>query len=539
MFDNIVNLYEQIVSLDLSIDRKYYYERIVYLAMYKILYNQIELINARDYHPVYLIIPLECMGYINKLLLNKFQTCNDNIVSDMEKEQRELLEKLNAYNNLHMDTISNQNDIMSTGYIYKINLHCARTRLIANSLELCTIIINVLSNVFINPIQFGCLLWFIDSVMSDMMETLVDTADKFNRDVTEIEIRNDEVAQEFIDNKNIIYECMEENNYLEKIRENIHNHFNIRKDVAQSYKINAAYTDVELTYQRKVLLLTWVIPKSMFLTWIYTDLKQICNQLVLSLISYKDYDNKLKRLNIDKQTDGLITKLPDIVIINPKLLNNDVLFKICHLSYKFDDTVLFKNDGDLIIPSMKWITLRGESGSGKTTLCNMLLKTIPTDAKITFLNEYDNYDYNSIRHLISNVKPNSDLFSRSIDFNLKFGVKDNTSECVNKDIHKYLVLFGLDNLTTRLNDHIDDLSTGEKQRIKIIRCILQDKPIWFLDEITSNLDPECEETVMMCLRQIQQEKKKSVIHISHNSDLIKYSDCRIVIEDANISISLA
>ena len=192
---------------------------------------------------------------------------------------------------------------------------------------------------------------------------------------------------------------------------------------------------------------------------------------------------------------------------------------------------------NLKIPSMKWITLRGESGSGKTTLCNLLLRTMPTDNDISLFGVYEKYDYNSIRHLISNVKPNADLFDRNIEFNLKYGVNDKDKIALNDKIKHYLILFGLDNLVDRLNDHIDDLSTGEKQRIKIIRCILQDKPIWILDEITSNLDKDCEEVVITCLRQIQMEKKKSVIHITHNGDLLKYCDNRIEIDNTRLLLT--
>ena len=159
MFDNIQHLYSQISSLDISHDKKYHYERIVYLAMYKLLFNQVELINARDYPPYLLIIPLECMVAINNVLLTKYRSCNDVIIADIEKEHNILLKKLDIYNNMHMNTITNQADIIMMDYAYKIQLHVIKTRLIANALEMCTIVINILTVVFINPVQFGCLLW--------------------------------------------------------------------------------------------------------------------------------------------------------------------------------------------------------------------------------------------------------------------------------------------------------------------------------------------------------------------------------------------
>ena len=58
------------------------------------------------------------MCAINKVMLHKYQSCNDVIVSEIEKQQNELLNKFNYYNNLHMDTIDNQTDILLLNYIH-------------------------------------------------------------------------------------------------------------------------------------------------------------------------------------------------------------------------------------------------------------------------------------------------------------------------------------------------------------------------------------------------------------------------------------
>jgi putative ABC transport system ATP-binding protein len=531
MFDSIQNMYSKITTMDLSIDKKYHYERIVYLSLYKITFNQIELINARNYSPLFLIIPLEILCRINKESLNKYQSCNDVIVNELKKEQQELIDKFDVYNNLHMKMIKNQREILLKNYAYQINLHCVKTRMIASFVELSTVFINILTVTVLNPIQFGCLLWFIDSVMSDMLETVINTSDKSNTEITNIENDNCKLVTEYVDNLNIIYECEKEKTYIESIVKNINSYYDIRKNVASQYKINPAYTRFEHQYQKKILILTKIIPKKMFLTWIYTDLKNICINLILSLIAYKDLTRKINELQIEKQMNNIKTTVPEKREFDMSLIKNGVLFHLRNYSQTFNNKLLCKVD-DLIIPSCKWITLKGESGSGKTTLCNALLKIIPCDDKsILFLDKYKKYDYNSIRKYISNLKPSMDLFDNTIDFNLKFGV---TNKNVNKIIKHYLNLFGLSNFVERLDVNVNELSTGEKQRIKIIRCILQDKPIWFLDEITSNIDHACEHIIMKTLREIQINKQKSVIHISHNIELLQYSDYNISINKKQI-----
>jgi putative ABC transport system ATP-binding protein len=537
MFDSIKNLYSIITELDLSIDKKYYYERIVYLALYKIIFNQLELINARDYHPIFLIIPMGCLRELTNTLLSKFNNCNDIIIQEIEKEQNELIRKFDVYNNNNMTTITNQTEILTMQYIYKINIHVIKTRLIGNAVKLCTVFINILTVVIINPIQFGCLLYFIECVMTDMIESAITATDALNNEVNEIENNNNKIANDYISNRNIIYECMEENTYLEKIKTNIHNHYNIRKYICESYTINEIYAKFEIKYQQNILLLTWIIPKNLFLTWIYTDLKVLCYNLISALNAYNYYTNRYNLLKTDEQFANVNTCLPQKCVIDISLISKGILFKFNNLSYSYNGDILFKIE-DGIIPSLKWITLKGESGSGKTTLCNLLLKTIYNENDgIIFLNEYNKYDYNSIRQYISNVKPNMDLFDKDIEFNLKFGVSDCNSDNVKQQIIYYLELFGLENIINRLDTNINELSTGEKQRIKIIRCILHDKPIWILDEMTANIDSECEHIIMKCLRKIQIEKKKSVIHISHNDDLISYSDYTICINNNRVAIN--
>ena len=103
-------------------------------------------------------------------------------------------------------------------------------------------------------------------------------------------------------------------------------------------------------------------------------------------------------------------------------------------------------------------------------------------------------------------------------------------------MYYYLYYFKLEKYVDRLQENIGNLSTGEKQRIKIIRLILHDKPIWIIDEITSNVDNDTEKIILQKLKEIQVEKKKSVIHITHNLENIAFSDTKMYIKDYKIFI---
>jgi putative ABC transport system ATP-binding protein len=522
-FNNLLNIYNVVASLDISHDKKYYYERIVYLAIYKVLLNQITLINARDYHPFILFIPMEIMIALNNKMLEQYEGCNTTIIRDINLEHQAIMLKFDEYNKQHLTTIENQKDILLTNYQLQLQLHIAKTRVMASVVELITIFLNICTVITINPFQLLCLLIFIDSVLSDMMYN-VDITDQQNKSAGEIEDQCDALVEEFIANKNIIYGCVKEQEYLEYMKQRINSFYDIRKDVSSSYKLNKLHTNFECYYQRKVMLLTWIIPKQLFLTWIYTGLKEICYVLSTSLVAYKDAQNKISKLHLDLIKDINIPK-----IINPTidigLLNEGVFLNIKPFLFNFEQKHVFTIDTELVLPSQKWITLQGSSGSGKTTICNLFMKMIKCDEdEIYFMGRYNIYDYDLIRRYVSFVKPDADLFNNTIRFNIHFGVDTTDQTAIYELTQEYMCLFGLKHIIPLMDNNIHTLSTGEKQRLKIIRCILQDKPIWLLDEITSNIDADCEDDVMKTLKSIQISKKKTVIHITHNSDLFKYSD---------------
>lgn len=61
------------------------------------------------------------------------------------------------------------------------------------------------------------------------------------------------------------------------------------------------------------------------------------------------------------------------------------------------------------------------------------------------------------------------------------------------------------------------LSTGQKQRLNMIRGILLDKEIYILDEPTSNLDSQSEERIYSMIQKYL--KEKTVIIVTHRMKL--------------------
>ncbi|MFM7444603.1 MAG: ATP-binding cassette domain-containing protein, partial [Tabrizicola sp.] len=67
---------------------------------------------------------------------------------------------------------------------------------------------------------------------------------------------------------------------------------------------------------------------------------------------------------------------------------------------------------------------------------------------------------------------------------------------------------------------VGDLSAGERQRVEIIRCLLQDPKLLIMDEPTSVLTPQEVEILFKTLRQLSSEGT-AILYISHKLEEIK------------------
>jgi ABC-type uncharacterized transport system ATPase subunit len=68
--------------------------------------------------------------------------------------------------------------------------------------------------------------------------------------------------------------------------------------------------------------------------------------------------------------------------------------------------------------------------------------------------------------------------------------------------------------------HVHSMSVGERQRVEIVRCLLQDPRLLILDEPTSVLMPQAVEKLFETLRRLAQEGC-SILYISHKLDEIR------------------
>lgn len=209
-----------------------------------------------------------------------------------------------------------------------------------------------------------------------------------------------------------------------------------------------------------------------------------------------------------------------------------------NVSFDYKDDISFIRNLNLKINKGEKIAIVGDSGAGKSTLFKLLLKLyLPKDGVITF-NSKNIMDipYEKLRNKFTLIpQENSIIGSNLIDF-LELGNKKIDEVKIKYYIHllKLDKKFNLDNLNN-INFGVGgkSLSTGEKQRILILKALLDDFDILLMDESTSALDSELENEVFDIIE--NEFSDKILISIAHRLSTVKHVDRVIFFENGKIT----
>ena len=181
------------------------------------------------------------------------------------------------------------------------------------------------------------------------------------------------------------------------------------------------------------------------------------------------------------------------------------------------------NDGiDLAIRAGEIHAVLGENGAGKSTLMKIIYGVVKPDAGEIFW-EGESVAVTSPAHSrqlgIGMVFQNFSLFETlTVTENVALGIpaKPDLVDLARR-IATVSERYGLPVDPRRL---VHSLSVGERQRVEIIRCLLQNPRLLIMDEPTSVLTPQATQKLFETLRQLAGDGC-SILYISHKLDEIK------------------
>lgn len=221
------------------------------------------------------------------------------------------------------------------------------------------------------------------------------------------------------------------------------------------------------------------------------------------------------------------------------------VLELKNLSYVYGTGTPFEktavNNLSLSIEKGEFIGIMGHTGSGKSTLVQMLNGLMkPTSGQVLLDGEdiwANPKDIRKIRFKVGMVfqYPEYQLFEETVSKDIAFGPTNmgKSGAELEKAVNDAARFTGLkDEL---LEKSPFDLSGGEKRRAAIAGVIAMNPEVLVLDEPTAGLDPMGRDVLLSQIVQYHNERKNTVILVSHSmEDIARVADKIIVMNKSNL-----
>ncbi len=208
------------------------------------------------------------------------------------------------------------------------------------------------------------------------------------------------------------------------------------------------------------------------------------------------------------------------------------------VSFSYEKEKPFIQDLNLCIKPGQKVAIVGPTGCGKTTLINLLMGFYEIDKGRILISSQDMKDVTkeSIRDNYGMVLQETWLQSGTIRENIAYGNSEATIEQVidaAKKAHAHSFIKRLPHgYDTKITENGGDLSQGQKQLLCITRVMLNNPPMFILDEATSSIDTRTEVKIQNAFSKMMENRTGFIV--AHRLSTIKDADVILVMKDGKV-----
>ena len=203
--------------------------------------------------------------------------------------------------------------------------------------------------------------------------------------------------------------------------------------------------------------------------------------------------------------------------------------------------VTLVQDVDLAIREREFVAITGPSGSGKSSLLYLLgLLDFPTDGEVfirgisTTQMDEDERARVRLAELGFVFQFHFLLPEFSLTENVALPMRALGGIPIAEIRERAEALLDSLGLADHRHKRPDQISGGQRQRVAVARALANDPPIILADEPTGSLDSKSSEQVFSILRDLVDDRGKTVVAVTHDLTLAERMDRRIQISDGRI-----